>query len=165
VRVVAPYVEFAPGVTEALEATGWPWRQAYVGGSDEAYWELLGDLWADRESFVVVEHDVILRPDTLDELADCPQAWCSFAVPYLDTEYAGLACAKFSDEIIAACPDALDRVGRMSNAAHPPKFWCTVDAWLQVVLSSTSIPRHIHAPALGHYRPAGAPLMPTHGCR
>jgi hypothetical protein len=162
--VVAPYTTFAPGVTEALDGTGWPWQAAYVGGSDDAYWQLLSDRWSDGESFTIVEHDVIVRTDTLTELSYCPSAWCSFAIPYLYGEYAGMACVKFSAELIASCPDALGIVGLMSTAQHPRKHWCTLDSFLQATLQRTGTTRHLHEPALGHFRADGLPPMPTHGC-
>lgn len=163
-RIVAPYVTFAPGVVEALAATDWRWERADVSADVTAYWALLADLWLAGEPFCIVEHDVLVRPGTFDELADCPHRWCAFPVPYLGGEYAGLGCVKFSAELIAACPDALQRVGHMSNAGHEPRHYCTVDAWLQVVLMSTSIPRHVHQPALGHWRPYPGSPWPSHGC-
>lgn len=163
--VVAPYVTYAPGVTEALDATGWPWRQAYVGDSDEDYWTLLSNLWGDGEAFALVEHDVLVRPDTLAELADCAEPWCSFVIPYLGGEYAGMACVKFSAELIAACPDALGIVGLMSNGEqHPRKHWCTLDSFLQSTLQRTGTARHVHQPALGHVRPYDGSPWPVHGC-
>jgi hypothetical protein len=163
-RVVVPFTALAPGVAQALQATEWSWTPVDVSGSDDAYWSLLAGLWESGESFCIVEHDVIVHPSTFDELADCPQSWCAFPVPYFVGDYAGMACVKFSANLIAACPEALQRVGHMSNASHPPRHWCTLDAWLQVVLQSTGVTRHLHGPALGHYREVAGLPQPTHGC-
>jgi hypothetical protein len=164
-RVVLAYTHIAPGVREALTETGREWEEVDVSGSDTAYWELLSDLWAAGDSFIVVEHDVIIRHDTLDELEACPEPWCGWPVPYLGGEYPGLACAKFTDRIIAACPGALIQVGTMSTDSHPQKHYCNVDHRLQrVVLPQTGLSQHVHSPALGHYRADGLPPMPSHGC-
>jgi hypothetical protein len=166
VRIVLPYTHIAPGVREAIEATGWDWDEVDVSGSDDAYWDTLSVLWASQETFVIVEHDVLVRPDTFDELQECLSPWCAFLLPYLGGEYPGMGCVKFTDQIIAACPDALVRVGKMSNSNHPPKHWCTTDHWLQmVVLPTTGYQKHVHSPALGHWRPYDDGLpQPSHGC-
>jgi hypothetical protein len=165
VKIVLAFTHIAPGVREALSATGRSWDEADVSASDIAYWELLRDLWAEGQTFYNVEQDVIVRPDTFDELEACPEPWCGFPVPYLGGEYPGMACVKFSSEIIAACPDALDRAGAMSNGNHPPKHWCTTDHFLQrVVLPLTGHRQHVHHPALGHYRDYGEIPQPSHGC-
>ena len=164
-RVVVPFVHIAPGVAEALDATGHPWEAIDVSGSDFNYWTLLSDLWSRKACLILVEHDVIVRPDTLAELEACPRPWCAFTVPYLGGEYPGLGCVKFDASIIAAIPDALDQVGTMSNASHPPKHYCSMDHFLQrVVLPQTGMAQHVHLPALGHYREYEGLPQPSHGC-
>ena len=166
-RVVCAFTHIAPGVAEALDATGHPWEAVDVSGSDEDYWALLAGLWADGRCFINVEHDVIVRPDTLAELEACPQPWCGFPLPYLGGEYPGLGCVKFDASIIAAVPDALVQAGRMSNGNHPPKHWCTTDHFLQMVVLPAAVGhgKHVHWPALGHWRPYDDGLpQPSHGC-
>ena len=149
-----------------MAETGREWEEVDVSGSDTAYWELLSDLWAEGESFVVVEHDIIIRHDTLDELEACPEPWCGFPVAYLGGEYPGMACVKFTDRIISACPGALIQSGRMSTDQHSPGHWCTTDHFLQMVVLPAAVGhhKHVHSPALGHYRADGLPPMPSHGC-
>ena len=36
-KIIAPFTKIAPGVAEALDATGWPWEAISVAGDDEAY--------------------------------------------------------------------------------------------------------------------------------
>ncbi len=165
-RVILPYTHLIPEVVAALAETNHIWQPWDVSYNDYAYWQLLSELWLRRETFCIVEQDVIVRPDTLKELEDCPESWCSFPVPYLGGEYYGLACTKFDTRIIDAVPDALNEVGRRSvGENHPAKHWCTIDYWLQyVILPQTGIARHYHTPALGHYREDGLPPYPSHGC-
>lgn len=164
-RVVLPFTKIAPGVERALDATKWAWTPIYVGDADDSYWKLLNDLWGARETFCVVEHDVIVRPDTLDELAACRESWCGFPLPYLNGEYAGMGCVRFTDRLISGCPNALDDVARYQNDTHPPKHWCVLDHWLQrQVLPALGAAKHIHQPALMHYRPYSGLPQPSHGC-
>lgn len=152
-------------MTEALVGQHASFEAHYVGGSDDAYWGLLRKLWLERETFCIVEHDVVLRGNTLAELEACESPWCAFPVPYMDGEYAGLACVKFDAFLIASAPQALDDVALMENAQHPRKHWCMVDAWLQgSVLPRTRLSRHVHQPALRHVRPDGLSPWPSHGC-
>jgi hypothetical protein len=166
IPVIIPYTPIAPGVREAIAATGHKWEEIYVGNSDQDYFSLFALLCAKGSGFIVLEHDVIVRPDTLDELEACPEPWCAFPVPYLGGEYPGMACAKFTDRIIAACPGALIQVGTMGNDQHSPGHWCTTDHFLQMVVLPAAVGhyKHVHPPALGHYRADGLPPMPSHGC-
>lgn len=156
--VYVPFTTIAPGVREALEATGWEWTEVYVGGSDQAYWEQ----WSMGKSFINVEHDVIVRPDTFDVLAACSRQWCAPLVPYYDGEYPSLACVKFDAALLSAHPYAMRKAGTVCDDRHLEKHYCRLDAWLQRSLDGE--PRHSHQPPLGHWRPYPGPLWPSHGC-
>jgi hypothetical protein len=148
-------------VINALDATGWDWDPQDVSESDRAYYDLLSDAWDGAEGFAIVEHDIVVRSDTLDELANCPHDWCAFAYQYghWGLQY-GLGCVKFSTDLIARCPDAMDRVGVLSDERHPRRHWCRLDAWLQgVVLPSMGETPHGHGPPLVHLNHGVA-----HGC-
>ena len=166
--VVMPYTRLRPEVVEAL--AGWDVAFVDVSGSDDAYWQLLANLWSEGRSFLIVEHDVVVRPDTLGELEQCHHPWCSFQVPYVGKLYAGLSCAKFSAALIARYPDALNRIAELEDEDHPPKFWCRLDSHLQShVLNPGGEEMHVHGPPLGHIRDDSSPatpwaIGPAHGC-
>jgi hypothetical protein len=167
--VVMPHVPpLRPRVVEAL--AGWDVAFVDVSGSDEAYWELLASMWAKAATFIVVEQDVVVRPDSLDELVECEHPWCSFQVPYVGRLYAGLSCAKFTAALIARYPDALERISELSDTDHPPKHWCRLDSWLQAfVLNPGGEIMHVHGPPLQHVRDSVGPdapwaISPAHGC-
>ena len=127
---------------------------------DESYWQLLSDLWRIGNSFTIVEHDIVVGEGTLDELAACPYDWCAMAYPYRDDTAYGLACTKFSRQLIARHPDLMDIVAKMSDETHPPKHWCRMCAWLSLVLGRLGEVRHEHSEMVGH---VGA-QYPRHGC-
>jgi hypothetical protein len=161
VRLVQPYARLRPEVVRALSGQAVEFRD--VSGSDDAYWTLLRDLWAKGETFCIVEHDVVVRPDSLAELAACPSPWCAFEVPYLDRLYAGLACTRFSADLLARYPDALGTISELSDEDHPPKHWCRLDSWLQgYVLHPGGETMCVHGPPLEHVRDGTAP---AHGCQ
>jgi hypothetical protein len=166
--VVQPYTRLRPEVVQAL--AGWDVAFVDVSGSDEAYWELLAGLWAKGASFINVEQDVVVRPDSLDELEQCHHPWCSFQVPYVGRLYAGLSCAKFSAALLARYPDALDTIAELSDEGHEPKHWCRLDTWLQShVLNPGGETMHVHGPPLRHIRDEFSPsapwaIAPAHGC-
>lgn len=163
-KVVVPYTEIAHGVLAALEKTGYTWTLRYTGDSDEAYWRLLDELWHGGESFVIVEHDVVVRRDSLAELEACGHLWCAFGVPYFVGVYPGMACVKFGLELLRRNPQAIERIAAMADATHPPKHWCRLDGWLRNLLQTSGEVQHVHGPPLEHYRiDAGTP-WPTHGC-
>ena len=164
--MILPFTHSCAPVCRALELTGHEWWPHNVAGGDSAYWGLFDSLWNTGETFCVVEHDVVVRSDTLNELDECPSDWCSFLVPYVGVEYAGLGCAKFTADLIARVPDALARVAENEgDEHHPPKHWCRLDAWLQGVLESAGETKCVHGPPLEHLRVQdGEEIMPTHGC-
>lgn len=163
--MIVPHTTLQPDTAAALDATGWKWTPVDVSWHDGAYWSLLATLWDAGETFAIVEHDVIVEPDTLDRLARCPEAWCAHPTPYLHGEHVGMGCVKFTDRLIAARPQAVEEVGDMHDLQHPRRHWCRLDAWLQtMVLPHTGVQRHVHQPALRHVRPYETVPMPTHGC-
>jgi hypothetical protein len=176
-HVVLPYTNLHPETEAAVKATGHPYDTADVSGDDRAYFRLFCDLWEAGDSFAFVEHDVLIRPDSLDELEKCPSPWCAFEVDYVHHRpQVGLGCVKFSAELIAAVPNAMERVewvglekqlpkNLMWDELHPPGHWCRLDAWLQQwVLPTAGMSQCVHRPPLGHLRQAVGPIGTSHGC-
>lgn len=158
-RVYCPYTAISPATRAALDASGYEWEPRDVSGSDTAYWDLLAELWTVGEDFAIVEHDVVPSPEALASFDACGHDWCGAAYPYLAGTYAGLGCARFRAAIMARHPDLMSVVGGMSNEAHGPKFWCTLDAWQRVVLQQRGERQCTAHPGAGH--PSHSP---SHGC-
>jgi len=158
-RVICPYTRISPATREALDSSGYAWEPHDVSGSDDAYWGVLAGLWAAGEDFAVVEHDIIPAPGALASFEACAHGWCSCPYPYLAGTYAGLGCTRFRAGLIARQPDLMDVVATMSNDSHPPKSWCTLDAWIQVVLRQRGENMCTAHPEAGH-----PSRSPSHGC-
>lgn len=150
-RVILPHVGAERAVSQALDATGWTWEDVNVGDSDHAYYDLLSGLWSVGETVAIVEHDIVVHPSALDELAECPHDWCAFGYDYMGYPHYGLGCVKFGAGLMARNPDAMRRVGWLSDARHERRHWCRLDAWLQeVVLPGEGERLHRHTPFVSH---------------
>jgi hypothetical protein len=114
------------------------------------------------EPFIVVEHDIVVRPETLRELRDCPEDWCAMPYPYLNEKEAwGMGCVKFSDRLICRSPHLFSRIANEGDPLHPPRHWCRLDAHIWEALTERGEHRHDHpGPALGHI---GGQVV-KHGC-
>ena len=141
-------VGYTHEIPEELSTTllEFPHVLAYVGQSDEEYWELLNAWWASTEpDIVTVEHDIAVKPEGIRDLLHCPHWWCAAVYPFEDSEIFGLGCTKFSLPIREAVPDALEQVAKIEEPGkHPAKHWCSLDAWLQGVLTKAGHTAHVH---------------------
>lgn len=161
-KVYIPFTDLRKETLAAIVKSKCDYELVNVSGSDEAYWELLDDLWTRGETFAIVEHDVVIHPTAISELQQCGSSWCAFPTPYFYGTHVGLGCVKFGSDLIKRFPSALDRVAELFDDKHPPKHWCRLDAWLQTrVLPQQE--RHVHQPPIGHIR-SGSVIRPSHGC-
>jgi hypothetical protein len=159
-QVVVPYTRVHDEVVEALEATGHPYEMVDVSENESSYYELLRAKWAAGETFIIVEHDIIVMRTTFTELEQCPEPWCIVPHRYLGWMHWGLGCVKFTDRLICAVPTAMEEVGSLEDEKHPPKHWCRLDCWLQQrVLPRYGFHSHNHEFALEHLGEGVA-----HGC-
>lgn len=162
VRVIVPVAGNVDSrVVDALEESEWDYEPHDVSGSDRAYYDLLAELWAARETVVIVEHDIIVNPRSILELAYCQCDWCAFPYQYMSIPaYYGLGCVKFGANLMRRQPDAIRRVGVLSDMHHPQRHWCRLDGFLQyVVLPSLGESMHRHDEPVAHLGRGCA-----HGC-
>ena len=109
----------------------------------------------------VVEHDIVVGPDTLAELDACPHDWCAFPYSYINGYHHGLGCTKFSAALIGRNPAAFRQVGTMSDQNHPERHWCRLDGWLDIVLRRNGEAIHSHWPLVEHRTDTA---HSSHGC-
>lgn len=155
-RVVVPHTARHPDTTVALPANA---EWVYVASSSNAYYAALSRWWADGDTFLVVEHDVVCRPDVIAEAAECPEPWCIWGYdPYCHEECReawrnALGCTRFRAELMVAVPDALSSV--------PPSGW----DWHNVCdglgnnLRAAGFTHHWHGPPVRHHRGVQNPMM------
>jgi hypothetical protein len=78
-RVVCPFVpeRLQQATTESVEALWSHVEYANVSSDRTAYFRLLCILWRKRESFIFVEHDMVV-PQEATSLERCNRPWCYF---------------------------------------------------------------------------------------
>ncbi len=140
-HVVVPYTRIEPDVMDAVPDAEW----CYVGHDDAAYWGLLADLWAEGETFIIVEHDIVPTEADLQALAECPEGWCAAGYPFEDLgTYWGLGCTKFEGWFTRRYPEVVDRLTVGGDDVHPLHHWCNLDALLQGALAAHGQAPHHH---------------------
>jgi hypothetical protein len=157
-RVVVPFTHVSDETVKALR--GFRAHYEDVSGSDTAYFDLLADLWADAQDFVIVEQDIVPTVGTLPSFVRCSSIWCSAGYKYLGSKtYLGLGCTRFRRELMLAHPDLMDAVALHKYEGHCLRHWCILDASMQRELWA----RRRHACAdhalVGHLHDT-----PTHKC-
>src|ERR1017187_6850110 len=91
-----------------------------VSGDVTNYWSAFCEWWAasvaSGEDLVVIEHDVVSRPDVIEQFESCDCLWATFPyhnVCHRECQEAWrnqLGLTRFRAELIAACPDALSSI-------------------------------------------------------
>jgi len=148
-RVLVPFTKRHPDIEAAAPA-----HAEWVDVSEDgfAYWRLLCEWWARGETFMVLEHDVICRPEILEHFESCPEPWCLH--PYDDMCHWGcmekwansLGCIRFDASLMRAVPDA-------ASSVEDPKLRIWTDACngLGNNLRDAGFTHHWHFPAVYHH--------------
>lgn len=160
--VVIPHVgDVALPVIDALLNLGVkPWM-ADVSGGDERYFDLLEDFWNERQSFVIVEHDIVVTPEAWEELTTCNAAWCAQPYPYMESTHVGLGCTRFDAEFTLKHAGIMGVVAQADYPKHGPKHWCSLDQALTNALRAKGESVHRHQHLVEHL----GDNWPAHGCR
>jgi hypothetical protein len=142
--VVVPYTRVEPEVAAALAGVDPAPVWASTAADDRAYWRLLCGLWADGDTFVIVEHDVVASGGAVAGLLDCPEEWCAVLYGIGPTAGTALGCTKFSRGLTARHPDLIDGV-----PAHA-RGWNGLDGVVIGELHRRGEREHVHGPAVRH---------------
>lgn len=150
---MAAIVPFVPGMLEP-ETLAWADANGAIPivlscVDDTDYWDLLDSHWqhwSAGDPLIVVEQDVVPADGVVDDMAACPEPWCSS--PYqlgtgvwLDE---GLGCTKFSADLMARHPDLMARVGEIDDDGLPAKDWRRLDVRIARVLRGLGYAPHTH---------------------
>jgi len=172
VRVIYPYTEKRTEESDIALMRYAPGAETfYLGESDFAYGELLEGLWAKGETFLVIEHDIVIGPKTVQEFAECEEEWCSAPYTYFDqpvtTSGGGLGCTKFDKTLMARWPTMMRSAMELVYQGHPPWHWCGCDYRIYTLLRAggnfaSQYPARRHET----HTPVGHRAGPcAHGCK
>lgn len=162
VHIIVPHTGDAPKpeTIEALKRETLPVDYCPLR-TDTDYYELLRNLWGDKQTFITVEHDIIPFEGAIQELLDCPHDWCGFPYEYPPFgTYVGMGCGKFAAGIMKRHPRALIDISEWHDDKHPRRHWCRLDAYLKQYLAARGETQHFHAKLVGHLHNG----RPAHNC-
>ena len=138
VRWATVCVDEKPGV-EML------WPEPHTG-----YHELLEEVWGEKETTIIVEHDIVIVPGVIEELLACEHDWCGN--PYFVASHVQvcLGCTKFSSRLMLKYPNVMHDAGEIITSA-PAKDWHRVDIRIEeVLMQRLKVERHAHETQVGH---------------
>jgi hypothetical protein len=145
VPIVCPYTQLRPETKEAL--ANWDVAFVDVSGRDSDYHWLLEGFWHRQQGVLIVEHDIVPYPGAIASLQACAEDYCG--VPYLVGRnfVVDLGLTRFSAAIMAAYPDAVDRM--------EDDHWKSQDGQMLGYLRPLRGEPHWHWPAARHLNDCG----------
>lgn len=158
------YVPWAEWNVQTVEAAPPGTIFVDVSGSADSYWEALNDIWSKGETFAIIEHDVICRPDVVEQFDACDCLWGTFGYANMCHEECReawanmLGCTRFRAELIAAVPNALSSIPEDQRDWHNVCDSLAGDKIAGVTsplrpnsLRAAGFSHHWHTPYVGHH--------------
>lgn len=138
-RIIVATLEENPPAARALRMEGLDVEESVHTDRTKSYGALFSELWDTGRPFVLVEHDVIPAPGSVQALIDCEHPYCSHRFPNGGTLLLSFGIGKYK-------PDG-----------PSPSIWRETDARL---LDGAVIPEvrkrlgppHVHEPPCAHAR-------------
>lgn len=121
------------------------WPKPHTG-----YHEMLAEMWGEKETTIIVEHDIVILPGVIESLLACEHDWCGN--PYFVASHvqACLGCTKFSSRLMLKHPNVMHDAGEIDSSA-PKKDWHRVDTRIDEVLRQRlKYTMHVHDVQVGH---------------
>ena len=122
-----PYTFFYRPTWDALYRAA-PWFQGWALTPDERdycyYWQ---QRWHDRQDFITVEHDVIVEPDHIRQLEECPEDWCMFAP--IGSLQGTFCVVRFRQAFIDRHPNLWDQALAAHRTTLFQPLWTVLDVW------------------------------------
>lgn len=145
-----PYVEgwLRPETQDAIEASGLPYALTCLEEGDPyAYARNFERWWASLEDLIVVEHDMIPPTGMLQEMAECPEEWCSanYHVGGGRTT-TGLGITKISWRVKVAYPYGGMNIARSPRDRRTYVDWISLNESCDRHLVRLGYRQHIHFP-------------------
>jgi len=130
----------------------------FVGRTEYDYAHLLERLWRERETFLIVEHDVQLTADALREAVECECLWS--ASPYegqgdrireLNATIQSLGCVRFRAELMEKVPNAAVRANTGAGTWASQAHWRNLDGRILWALGTEGFRPHQHVEVPHHH--------------
>lgn len=144
VNIFLPYTKFYPATPISL--IGFNYQPVKTEG-EFGYSQYFKDRWAEGQTFINIEQDVVVWPGAIRALWQCPHDWCvhDFHLPNhqtrnLENEKVGvpIGCVKISAEAIR----------RTSGIWDEPSLWEYCEQKLTKELIKSGLTPHQHHPGI-----------------
>ncbi len=148
-NVIVPFATAAsmlPAVRLALRQDGVDADYRHMA-AEESYYGLMVEQWRKGETFTVVEHDIVCWPGAIQELANCPEQWCT--LPYYCSVgwiIDGLGCTKFGESLIARHPNFFEEP--FPDCCRHTKHYCGLDRLIAHRMEDLGLKPHVHGPGV-----------------
>jgi hypothetical protein len=145
------YTRLQPDTERALNTYAPETELIDTRSSTFAYWEAIVRRWDGENDLIIIEHDIVIGPDTISSLTECPEPWCLFAFDHdhgrMDRQ---LGCTKISAAaqrqahwlrvaaLFESCPFCRGR-----------GCWFHLDVDIDAALTSRGLQPHVHG-EVGH---------------
>ena len=130
-----------------------------IGTDRTGYWQMLTHLWAQGESFILVEHDVEIHGSVFPEFLNCWRPWCVF--PYSGPPILGgglgapferaLGCTRFRSDLLREHPQLISSIGLDWRRPEEHRDWRGLDARIASALDQAGEVPHVHSPPVRHH--------------
>ena len=123
--------------------------------SSSEYCDLFMRLWEQQESFVVIEHDIVIEESTISKLENCPRPWCGYTYSNAGGDnFAFLGCTYFEARIMKRYPHAIEEASQLRTDSNiEPGHWVRLDSCISRTLAKYRYRIHEHNPPLLHMNP------------
>lgn len=129
---------------------------------DTSLYDFMVERWRARETFVMVEHDIVPWPGAIQGIWDCPEPYCARPYRILDYVMGCWGCTKFDASMMERWADLIECAGRREWPKLPHgRHWNSLDSRVGYELRARGYPElfgHQHFPAVMHLHSYGPDL-------
>ena len=130
------YTKIHERALEALASDEFEIALTNTSGDEFTYWRALSRWWG-FDDLIIIEHDIVVNPDTIESLYVCNEDWCVYTYPIWDNGWhtditAALGCTKFSVNLQEQFP-----------SLEPPVPWHHIE-WITKPFWDAGVRPHVH---------------------
>lgn len=124
--IYVPYTFICPDTLVSL--VGHDFTMVHMDQGD-AYPRFLAERWVYGQTFILVEHDIIVPDGAIEALMGCERPWCYHAYTDGDSPAPYFGLVKFGSLLQRAVPRVWQQMVEENPWPHQPS-WQVCDAWL-----------------------------------
>jgi|SRR5665213_2371927 len=153
-RVICPCTAQYHPLAEAAHNKIPNLEQIDVSARHDTYQSLLSELWGEKNSFLIIEHDIEPNDRALRQAKYCGCLWgiSPYNGPGLDPLYASLGFVRFRRQLMEEVPELFNTIAIVDDGKEiSPGHWRRLDARISAELKNKHYEPHFHEPVLQHH--------------